>query len=252
MKRRIPSGIRFDKAGGMARHGRDAIRADDGLLGLAGSEGSVGGAGTRTTPGRSTGAARQPARFVAIAGRRGRETILSDMRSVMLRLGDAPPGKADVLPDFQQGLPRPLPGREDVSEPCSLSPRGERSRMSGRPQAAKKPSMRRALSFPMGGQASGTVLGRAHGHVCNRACMPYCLKKGLMGARFGRKGLSSHAGEAPSVDARFVCGRSQAWAEAAAVSSSLRAALRRQASLRSRSSRATMVKRLMKARANCR
>lgn len=149
-------------------------------------------------------------------------------------------------------LPRPLPGREDVSEPCGLSPRGERSRMSGRPQAAKKPSMRRASSFPMGGQASGTVLGRAHGHVCNRACMPYCLKKGLMGARFGRKGLSSHAGEAPSVDARFVCGRSQAWAEAAAVSSSLRAALRRQASLRSRSSRATMVKRLMKARANCR
>lgn len=107
MKRRIPSGIRFDKAGGMARHGRDAIRADDGLLGLTGSEGSVGGAGKRTTPGRSTGAARQPARFVAIAGRRGRETILSDMRSVMLRLGDAPPGKADVLPDFQQCLHRP-------------------------------------------------------------------------------------------------------------------------------------------------
>lgn len=66
------------------------------------------------------------------------------------------------------------------------------------------------------------------------------------------RGLSSHAGEAPSVDARFVCGRSQAWTEATAVSSSLRAALRRQASLRSRSSRATMVKRLMKARANCR
>ena len=105
MKRRIPSGIRFDKAGGMARHGRDAIRADDGLLGLAGSEGSVGGAGTRTTPGGSTEAARQPARFVAIAGRRGRETILSDMRSVMLGLGDAPPGKADVLPDFQQFAP---------------------------------------------------------------------------------------------------------------------------------------------------
>ena len=118
MKRRIPSGIRFDKAGGMARHGRDAIRADDGLLGLAGSEGSVGGAGKRTTPGGSTGAARQPARFVAIAGRRGREAILSDKRSVMLGLGDAPAGKADVLPDFQQGLPRPLPGREDVSEPC--------------------------------------------------------------------------------------------------------------------------------------
>lgn len=106
MKRRIPSGIRFDKAGGMARHGRDAIRADDGLLGLTGSEGSVGGAGKRTTPGGSTGAARQPARFVAIAGRRGREAILSDKRSVMLGLGDAPAGKADAVPDFQQGLPR--------------------------------------------------------------------------------------------------------------------------------------------------
>lgn len=62
----------------------------------------------------------------------------------------------------------------------------------------------------------------------------------------------SHAGEAPSVDVRFVCVRPQAWAEAVVVSFSLRAALRRQASLRSRSSRATMVKRLMKARANCR
>lgn len=183
----------------------------------------------------------------------GRKAILSDKRSVMLRLGDAPAGKADAVPDFQQGLPRSsIRQGRCRSRAAGLSPRGERSRMSGRPQAAKKPSMRRALSFPMGGQASGTVLGRAHGHVCNRACMPYCLKKGLMGARFGRKGLSSHAGEAPSVDARFVCGRSQAWAEAAAVSSSLRAALRRQASLRSRSSRATMVKRLMKARANCR
>lgn len=57
--------------------------------------------------GGSTGAARQPARFVAISGRREREAILSDMRSVMLRLGDAPPGKADAVPDFQQGLPRP-------------------------------------------------------------------------------------------------------------------------------------------------
>ena len=94
MKRRIPSGIRFDKAGGMARHGRDAIRADDGLLRLTGSEGSVGGAGKRTTPGGST-----------IAGRRGREDILSDKRSVMLRLGNAPAGKADVLPDFQQFAP---------------------------------------------------------------------------------------------------------------------------------------------------
>lgn len=114
MKRRIPSGIRFDKAGGMARHGRDAIRADDGLLGLTGSEGSVGGAGKRTTPGGSTGAARQPARFVAISDRRGRKAILSDKRSVMLRLGDAPAGKADAVPDFQQGLPGPPSGRGDA------------------------------------------------------------------------------------------------------------------------------------------
>ena len=199
MKRRIPSGIRFDKAGGMARHGRDAVRADDGLLGLTGSEGSVGGAGKRTTPGGSTGAARQPACFVVIAGRRGREAILSDKRSVMLGLGDAPAGKADAVPDFQQCLHRPsIRQGRCRSRAAGLSPRGERSRMSGRPQAAKKPSMRRALSFPMGGQASGTVLGRAHGHVCNRVCMPYCLKKGLMGARFGRKGPLSHAGEAPS------------------------------------------------------
>lgn len=130
--------------------------------------------------GGSTGAARQPARFVAISGRREREAILSDMRSVMLRLGDAPPGKADAVPDFQQGLPRSsIRQRRCRSRAAGLSPRGERSRMSGRPQAAKKPSMRRALSFPMGGQASGTVLGRAHGHVWPWAGMPYRLKKWL-------------------------------------------------------------------------
>lgn len=172
MKRRIPSGIRFDKAGGMARHGRDAIRADDGLLGLTGSEGSVGGAGTRTTPGGSTEAARQPARFVAIAGRRGRKAILSDMRSVMLGLGDAPAGKADVVPDFQQGLPRSsIRQRRCRSRAAGLSPRGERSRMSGRPQAAKKPSMRRALSFPMadrlpGLSSGGRTVMSATGHAC--------------------------------------------------------------------------------------
>lgn len=172
MKRRIPSGIRFDKAGGMARHGRDAIRADDGLLGLTGSEGSFGGAGTRTTPGGSTEAARQPARFVAIAGRRGRETILSDMRSVMLGLGDAPAGKADAVPDFQQGLPRSsIRQGRCRSRAAGLSPRGERSRMSGRPQAAKKPSMRRASSFPMadrlpGLSSGGRTVMSAAGHAC--------------------------------------------------------------------------------------
>lgn len=172
MKRRIPSGIRFDKAGGMARHGRDAIRADDGLLGLTGSEGSVGGAGKRTTPGGSTGAARQPARFVAIAGRRRRKAILSDMRSVMLRLGDAPAGKADVLPNFQQFAPvLHQEGRMFRSRAAGLSPRGEHSRMSGRPQAAKKPSMRRALSFPMadrlpGLSSGGRTVMSATGHAC--------------------------------------------------------------------------------------
>ena len=47
-----------------------------------------------------------PVSWRSLAGG-GRKAILSDMRSVMLRLGDAPAGKADVLPDFQQGLPRP-------------------------------------------------------------------------------------------------------------------------------------------------
>lgn len=171
MKRRIPSGIRFDKAGGMARHGRDAIRADDGLLGLTGSEGSVGGAGTRTTPGGSTEAARSvPVLWRLLAGGGGRH--LSDKRSVMLRLGDAPAGKADAVPDFQQGLPRSsIRQGRCRSRAAGLSPRGERSRMSGRPQAAKKPSMRRASSFPMADRlpglssGGGTVMS-ATGHAC--------------------------------------------------------------------------------------
>ena len=152
--------------------------------------------------GGSTGAARQlpgslPVSWRSLA-RRGRKAILSDKRSVMLRLGDAPAGKADAVPDFQQCLHRSsIRQGRCRSRTAGLSPRGERSRMSGRPQAAKKPSMRRALSFPMGGQASGTVLGRAHGHVCSRACMPYCLKKGLMGARFGRKGPLVSCGRSP-------------------------------------------------------
>ena len=120
--------------------------------------------------GGSTGAARQPARFVAISGRREREAILSDMRSVMLRLGDAPPGKADAVPDFQQGLPRPsIRQRRCRSRAAGLSPRGERSRMSG--QAAKKPSMRRASSFPMadrlpGLSSGGRTVMSATGHAC--------------------------------------------------------------------------------------
>lgn len=105
MKRRIRRAYALIRLEAWHAAGRDAIHADDGLLGLAGSEWDVGGAGTRTTPGGNTGAARQPARFVAIAGRRG-EAILSDKLSVMLRLGDASVGKADAVPDFQQGLHR--------------------------------------------------------------------------------------------------------------------------------------------------
>ena len=122
--------------------------------------------------GGSTGAARQPARFEAISGRREREGILSDMRSVMLRLGDAPAGKADAVPDFQQGLPRSsIRQRRCRSRAAGLSPRGERSRMSGRPQAAKKPSMRRASSFPMadrlpGLSSGGRTVMSATGHAC--------------------------------------------------------------------------------------
>ena len=122
--------------------------------------------------GGSTGAARQPARFVAISGRREREAILSDMRSVMLRLGDAPAGKADAVPDFQQCLHRPsIRQGRCRSRAAGLSPRGERSRMSGRPQAAKKPSMRRASSFPMadrlpGLSSGGRTVMSATGHAC--------------------------------------------------------------------------------------
>lgn len=71
-----------------------------------GSEGSFGGAGTRTTreeaqelPGSV------PVLWRLLAGGGGRH--LSDKRSVMLRLGDAPAGKADAVPDFQQCLHRP-------------------------------------------------------------------------------------------------------------------------------------------------
>lgn len=105
MKRRIHRAYALIRLAAWHAAGRDAIRADDGLLGLTGSEGSVGGAGKRTTPGGSTGAARQRARFVALAAGGG-GSPLSDKRSVMLRLGDAPAGKADAVPDFQQGLPR--------------------------------------------------------------------------------------------------------------------------------------------------
>ena len=76
-------------------------------------------------------------------------------------------------------------------------------RAGGGPQDAKKPSMRRASSFPMGGQASGTVLGRAYGHVWPWAGMPYRLKKWPEREALGKG--APHVRGAPSVDVRFVC-----------------------------------------------
>lgn len=106
MKRRIHRAYALIRLAAWHAAGRDAIRADDGLLGLTGSEGSVGGAGTRTTreeaqelPGSV------PVSWRLLAG--GGGSPLSDKRSVMLRLGDAPAGKADAVPDFQQCLHRP-------------------------------------------------------------------------------------------------------------------------------------------------
>lgn len=189
-----------------------------------------------------------PVSWRLLAGGGGRH--LSDKRSVMLRPGDAPAGKADAVPDFQQGLHRPSIRRGDASESCDSLHAGSvpECPVGRRPQ--KSP--------PCGGLCHSRW--RTGFRDCPREGARSCLQPGMHAVlseeggerRSGGRGLSSHAGEAPSVDARFVCSRSQAWAEAAAVSSSLRAALRRQASLRSRSSRATMVKRLMKARANCR
>ena len=150
--------------------GRGAIRADDGLLGLMGNEGSVGGAGTRTTreearelPGSV------PVSWRLLAG--GGGSPLSDMRSVMLRLEDAPAGKADAVPDFQQGLHRPSIRRGDASESCDSLHAGAFQNVRYRPQAAKKPSMRRASSFPMadrlpGLSSGGRTVMSATGHAC--------------------------------------------------------------------------------------
>ena len=178
--------------------GRDAIRADDGLLGLTGSEGRVGGAGTRTTPGGSTGAARQPARFVAISGRREREAILSDMRSVMLRLGDAPAGKADAVPDFQQCLHRPSirQGR------CFGAVRLAFLHAGSVPECPV--GRRPQKSPPCGGLCHSRW--RTGFRDCPREGARSCLQPGMHAVlseeggerRSGGRGLSSHAGEAPS------------------------------------------------------
>lgn len=72
------------------------------------------------------------------------------MRSVMLRQGRLRQGRRMPFRTFSKVCPGPPSGRGDVSEPCCRSPRGERSRMSGRPQATKKPSMWRAFGIPDG------------------------------------------------------------------------------------------------------
>ena len=165
MKRRIHRAYALIRLAAWHAAGRDAIRADDGLLGLTGSEGRVGGAGTRTTreeaqelPGSV------PVSWRLLAG--GGGSPLSDKRSVMLRQGRRMPFRTFSSlhrPSIRQGRCR--------SRAAGLSPRGERSRMSGRPQAAKKPSMRRASSFPMADRlpglssGGGTVMS-ATGHAC--------------------------------------------------------------------------------------
>lgn len=103
----------------------------------------------------------------------------SETRAGILRLGAALVGKADAGPGGGMacsGLCQACP--VVGMGPCGALPVQLVSGRGG-PQDAKKPSMRRASSFPMGGQASGTVLGRAYGHVWPWAGMPYRLKKWL-------------------------------------------------------------------------
>ena len=142
-----------------------------------------------------------------IAGpeRRG-EAGRSKIRAGILRLGAALAGKADAVLKSWQALFRCSIREGQRCEPYVSSPRGELPRMSGGPQATKKPSMRRASSFPMGGQASGTVLGRAYGHVWPWAGMPYRLKKWLEREALW-EGASRLMREKP-LPSMFVCGRS--------------------------------------------
>ena len=161
------------------------IRSGRGLyLRQRGSEGSVGGQKVDDA-GESSEAVRQPARFVAVTGRR--EDILSDMRSVMLRLGDAPAGKADAVLDFQQGLPRPSIRRGDVSEACDSLHAGSVPECSVGYRTQKSP--------PCGGLCHsrwGTGFRdcpREGARSCLQPGMHAVLsEEGLMGARIGRKG----------------------------------------------------------------
>ena len=200
MKR--PSGEPLDNG---CKHaaGRDALRAEDRLLRMSGSEGVFGD----TRAAMPKGLVGLPGGCCLMVGpeRRG-EAGRSEIRAGILRLGAALPGRL-------------MPGRGPVwRAPVSvrhvrwlgwarveLSPRSS-FRAGGGPQDAKKPSMWRALSFPMGGQASGTVLGRAYGHVCHWAGMPYHLKKWPEREALGKG--APHVRGAPSVDVRFVCVRS--------------------------------------------
>ena len=170
---------------------------------MPGSEGRVWGF-RATIPEELVGL---PGGCCLIAGpeRRG-EAGRSKIRAGILRLGAALAGKADAVLKSWQALFRCSIREGQCCEPYVSSPRGELPRMSGGPQATKKPSMRRASSFPMGGQASGTVLGRAHGHVCHWAGMPYHLKKWPEREALGKG--APHVRGAPSVDVRFVCVRS--------------------------------------------
>ena len=170
-----PSGELLDNGCRYAA-GRDALRAEERLVRMSGSEGMFGD----TRAAMPEGLVGLPDACCLMVGpeRRG-EAGRSETRAGILRLGNALAGKADAVQGgcmACSGLCQACPVVEIAR--VELSPRSS-FRAGGGPQDAKKPSMWRALSFPMGGQASGTVLGRAHGHVCHWAGMPYRLKKWL-------------------------------------------------------------------------
>jgi len=130
----------------------------------------------------------------------------SETRAGILRLGAALVGKADAGPGGGMactGLCQACP--VVGMGPCGALPV---QLVSGRrwPAGRKKALHAEASSFPMGGQASGTVLGRAYGHVCHWAGMPYHLKKWPEREALGKG--APHVRGAPSVDVRFVCVRS--------------------------------------------